>query len=197
MAERTAYDEFAYPSQVFPQTHPNRLAVIARLLGMAPAAPARCRVLEVGCGDAGNLIALALGSPDAHFVGFDLAPSAIEQGQSIIDELGLKNVEICQADLMTFEPAEPFDYVIAHGFLSWVPPPVQERLMEVCRKALAPQGVALISYNTYPGFHARRMLREMMLFHSAGAESPRAKIDRSRGLLHLLLQGVVRNDDFA
>src|SRR5262249_23470475 len=155
------------------------------------APPGRCRVLEVGCGDAGNLIALAFGSPDAHFVGFDLAESAIEQGRSLVQELGLTNIELFQADLMQYEPAGEVDYVIAHGFLSWVPPPVQERLLAVCRKALAPQGVAFVSYNTYPGFHARRMLREMMLFHSASAKSPREKIDRSRGLLQLLLQGAV------
>jgi SAM-dependent methyltransferase len=196
-AARTAYDEFAYPSQVFPQTHPNRLAVIGTLLGLTPAPPARCRVLEIGCGDAGNLIALAYGSPEARFVGFDLATSAIEQGQSLAQEIGLKNIELFQADLMEYEPAEPFDYIIAHGFLSWVPSPVQERLLAVCRRALAPKGIAFISYNTYPGFHARRMLREMMLFHSAGAANPREKIDRSRGLLHLLLQGVPRNDEFA
>jgi SAM-dependent methyltransferase len=193
----TAYDEFAYPSQVFPQTHPNRLAVLATLLGLSPAPPARCRVLEVGCGDGGNLIALALGSPNARFVGFDLAASAIEQGKSLASEIGLTNIELFQADLMAYEPAEPFDYIIAHGFLSWVPGAVQDRLLALCKKALAPQGVAFISYNTYPGFHVRRMLREMMLFHSTGSESPREKIERSRGLIQLLLQGHVDDDEFA
>ena len=112
-AAHTAYDEFAYPSQVFPQTHPNRLSVIATLLGLTPAPPGRCRLLEVGCGDAGNLIALAYGSPEAKFVGFDLAESAIEQGKSLAGEIGLKNVELFQADLMEFQPAGEFDYVIA------------------------------------------------------------------------------------
>src|SRR5262245_66391492 len=108
---RTTYDEVAYPSQVFPQTHPNRLAVIGTLLGLTPAPPGNCRVLEVGCGDAGNLIALAYGSPESTFVGFDLAESAIEQGRSLASDIGLKNIELCQADLMEYEPKESFDYI--------------------------------------------------------------------------------------
>ena len=64
----TAYDEFAYPGQVFPQTHPDRLATIATLLGLEPAPPTeQFRVLEVGCGDGGNLLALALGRTGGRF----------------------------------------------------------------------------------------------------------------------------------
>jgi hypothetical protein len=31
---------------------------------------------------------------------------------------------------------------------AWVPPPVQNRILEICARHLAPQGVAFISYNT-------------------------------------------------
>ncbi len=157
-----AYDEVEYPGQVFPQTHPDRLATLATVFGLSPAPPERCRVLEVGCGDAGNLIPIAMGAPGTECIGFDLSATAIAKGQAIANELGLTNIKLSQADLMAYHPDGKFDYIIAHGFMSWVPPPVQERLLQLCRESLAPQGVAMISYNTLPGFHLRRMLREMM-----------------------------------
>src|SRR5262245_56164467 len=55
----TAYDTVAYPSHCCPQAHPDRLATLATLFGMAPAPVERCRFLELGCGDGHNLLALA------------------------------------------------------------------------------------------------------------------------------------------
>jgi methyltransferase-like protein len=193
----TAYDEIAYKAQVYPQTHPNRLAAIASLLGMTPAPPERCRTLEVGCGTGENLIALALGAPESRFVGFDLARGAIEHGQEMIRELGLANIQLLHADLMEFAPNEKFDYIVAHGFLSWVPPLVQRRLLEVYREWLAPQGVGYVSYNTFPGFHARRILRDMMRIHTAGITEPGRKIQQARGLVQFLLAGQIRDNGYS
>ncbi len=67
------YDRFAYRTQPMPQTHPDRLATIALLHGMAPRPIDRCRVLELGCGDGSNLIPMAYGLPGSEFVGVDLA----------------------------------------------------------------------------------------------------------------------------
>ncbi|MCX7699781.1 MAG: class I SAM-dependent methyltransferase [Gemmataceae bacterium] len=191
--EATAYDDFPYPGSVYPQTHPNRLAVIAELLGMTPAPPDRCRVLEVGCGDGINLIALGCIFPGIQAEGFDLASSAIAHGQRLIDELGLTNVRLRPADLMEYEPEGLFDYIIAHGFFSWVPEPVRERLLRLCRQALAPQGVAFVSYNALPGFHARRLVRDALKFHAGHFPDPRTKIQQAQAMLSLLLSR--RSDD--
>ena len=37
-------------------------------------------MLELGCGDAGNLVAIAVALPGASFVGIDAAPGAIARG---------------------------------------------------------------------------------------------------------------------
>ena len=48
----------------------------------------------------------------------------------MIAELGLSNVSLYAADLTTWEPpASGFDYVVAHGFYSWVPAPVRDALL--------------------------------------------------------------------
>jgi cyclopropane fatty-acyl-phospholipid synthase-like methyltransferase len=72
-----------------------------------------CRVLELGCGDGGNLIPMALALPGAQFVGMDSAATAIERGTALAAALDLTNVTL---ESITFEDYEPavFDYVIAH-----------------------------------------------------------------------------------
>ena len=73
------YDRFAYPSAVYPQTHPERLAVIATLLGLKPARVEKARVLELGCGDGNNLLTMACTLPDSQFQGIDLASEPIQR----------------------------------------------------------------------------------------------------------------------
>jgi tRNA G46 methylase TrmB len=67
----TTYDQTPYASYPYAQTHPDRLAVIATLHGLAPADVRRARVLELGCCSGGNLIPMAEQLPDATFVGLD------------------------------------------------------------------------------------------------------------------------------
>lgn len=119
----TAYDDVPYPSVPFPQTHPDRLATLATLFGMRTASVEGCRVLELGCGDGGNLIPMALVLPGSRFLGLDLAGEPIGRGRATINALGLRNVELRQEDLRAFDRSvdadlEPFDFIIGHGVYS-------------------------------------------------------------------------------
>jgi SAM-dependent methyltransferase len=147
------YDEVLYPSRTLPQTHPSRLATVAFLRGMQPASIGRCRVLELGCGTAANLIPMAFHHPESEFVGLDLAERPIAFGRSNISALGLHNITLHLMDLCEANPERLgcFDYIIAHGVYSWVPQSVRERILAISREMLNPQGVAYISYNAYPG----------------------------------------------
>src|SRR3954464_15165553 len=62
-----AYDETPYVSPAFPQTHPDKLCAMARLFGLDAPAPARARVLELGCADGSNLLPMAQHAPEARF----------------------------------------------------------------------------------------------------------------------------------
>ena len=48
-----------YPSQVYGQTHPAAIGAIATLLGREVAPIGAARVLDIGCGEGVNLIAMA------------------------------------------------------------------------------------------------------------------------------------------
>jgi SAM-dependent methyltransferase len=184
--EATAYDTVTYPGSAFPQTHPDRLATIAALHGLAPAPPALCRVLELGCGHGANLIPMAYVLPGSTFLGLDAAGSAIAQGRAQIEALGLSNVALLHADLLDVRDLGTFDYVIAHGLYSWVPPNVQERILAIAAEALAPEGVAYVSYNALPGCHVRNALRQMMRWHVRGIEDPAERIGQARGFVRFL-----------
>ncbi len=190
-ARPNSYDEVPYPSGPISATHPDRLATVATLFGMQPPALEHCRVLELGCADAGNLLALAEGLPDSDFVGIDLSARHIAAGQEAVAELGLRNVTLRQMSILDVGPALGlFDYIICHGVYSWVPPQVQEKILAICRNQLTPHGVAYVSYNTYPGWHMRGMVREMMRYHTRKDSDPPICTARARDLLAFLIESV-------
>ena len=171
------YDEIAYPTTAFRQTHPDRLATHAALFGLPFAPAAACRVLDIGCGDGANLIPMAVAYPTSRFVGFDLSERAVERGRDVIAALRLPNIRLEARDLAEADyGAGGFDYVIAHGLYSWIPAAARDALMASVRRHLAPDGVAFVSHNALPGGHAQRMIREMLLFHLRGIEGPAARL---------------------
>src|SRR5437867_1560355 len=116
------YNEVAYPSAIYPQTHPDRLATIGRLFGVAPAPVEKARVLELGCGDGANLIAMADVLREAHFTGIDLASAPVQRGREVLKALNISNVDLQVGDILQSNfAAARFDYIIAHGLYSWVP----------------------------------------------------------------------------
>jgi SAM-dependent methyltransferase len=175
------YDAIAYPGHPFPQTHPGRLAALAALHGMSPAAPAEARVLELGCGDGANLVPMALGLPGARFVGIDLNAKAIARGAELATALQLGTVDLRVGDLHDLSAQElgEFDYVIAHGVYSWVPPAARDNLLAIAGGCLADDGVAYVSYNANPGDHLRQIARELMLNAIRGVDDPHEQVERA------------------
>jgi len=182
-----SYEQVPYESNPFSVTHPDGLAVVALLHGMTPAPVRRCRVLELGCAGGGNVIPMALTFPDSRFVGIDLSPRQVAMGQARIDALKLANIELKALSILDVDDSfGTFDYIICHGVFSWVPPAVQEKILDICRRHLAPQGVAYVSYNTYPGWHLWSLVRGMLSFHASHFADTPTKIHQARAMLALL-----------
>ncbi len=190
MAAQTAdvlYEEVPYPGRPFPQTHPDRLASLGRLYGLASPAPSGCRLLELGCGDGGNLLPMACALPGAQFVGVDIAGDAIGRAKARAQAAGITNVTFEQASIADVAPpAGSFDYVIAHGVFSWVPEPIREALMALCAHALSAHGVAYLSYNTLPGGQIRDIVRNILKAHVPESDPPARQLAAARELLDVL-----------
>ena len=188
-AVANSYDLVPYDGWSYAQTHPDVLATVAALRGMSPAPVTECRVLEIGCAAGYNLIPMAVSLPGATFVGIDYSARQIAEGQSLIEELDVGNVQLHCMDIRDWDGAlGQFDYIVAHGVYSWVPETVRSALLECCRQALAPQGIAYVSYNTYPGWHMLEALRRMMLYHVDGEDEPRLRAQKAHELIEFLAE---------
>jgi SAM-dependent methyltransferase len=181
---RARYAEVSYPGGAFARAHPARHAAVAGLFGLTTAPVRTARILELGCAQGYNLLPLAAHLPQARFVGVDFSGHEIARGRDLASAAGLTSIEFVCADLRTFAPAAgSFDYVIAHGVLSWVPDDVKTALFALCARALAPTGIAYISYNTYPGWKQREALRELMLMRTGSATTAAERLASARQTL--------------
>ena len=191
-----SYDQIPYQSNPFLDTHPDRLATVAKMFGLNPPPVETARVLELGSSSGGNIIPMAISIPNGQFVGVDLSRVEIEMGQKVISDLGFKNVKLRHANIMEIDESfGKFDYVVCHGVFSWVPPEVQSKILDICNTLMVPNGIAYISYNTYPGWHMMNIIRDMMLFHSGRFTDPQTQISQARSLLNFVARWVPSNEN--
>ncbi len=191
-----SYDALPYDGKPQPPTHPDNLATVAWLYGLTPPPVVGCRVLELGCADGGNLIPMAATLPQSEFVGLDLSPRQIGDAKVLTELLGLKNIRFHACSILDVDASFGlFDYIICHGVYSWVPSEVQDRILDLCKKNLTPQGVAYISYNTYPGWYLRGAARDLMVFHTRRFDNPDEKVKQGRAILAYLVETMPRPDD--
>ena len=164
------YDELPYRSLPVEWTAPERLA-LASLLHGGPRPPLDAyRVLELGCGDGANLLPLAYYRRHGEFVGVDGAGHAIEAASDRCAGLRLSNLSFVQADFSAAAErlSGAFDFIIAHGVVSWVPDEARDALLALCAQRLRPGGLLYLNYNTRPGWTVRGMVRDHLLAETAG-----------------------------
>ena len=172
METLASYDELPYDSLPLSETQPDFLAAVARLHGFDAPDPRRARILELGCAQGGNLIPLAWRWPESECVGVELSRVQAEAGMAFIQRLGLSNARIVHGDLAALpDDLGEFDFIIAHGVFSWVPPSVQQALLEACRRHLSPHGIAYVSFNVAAGWQALQPLRAALIERTS-AELP-------------------------
>ncbi len=168
---------------------PDRLAIMATLYGLAPAQPSVARVLELRCGDGAHLQAMAARYRGAHFVGIETDRLLIEQARRSSEALRLSNVEFTHLEVEKLGSArfdEPFDYIICHDLFSALRPSQQAALLRLCRESLAPDGVAYVGYDTYPGWKMREVVRDAMRFNVRGVDHAALKLAHGRAMLQWL-----------
>lgn len=179
--QQTIYSELGYKSMPFPYTTPATLEAYAALVGISAPNPKTARVLELGATYGGNIISQALFNPDATFVGIELSQEQVEKGNEVIANAGLTNVSLIQSDIASIgSEIGTFDYIIAHGVYSWVDDGVKEALLRLINEHLAEDGIAYVSYNTYPGWHTMEEVRQLMMF----SNSNKTQFNHKEKVLH-------------
>jgi SAM-dependent methyltransferase len=182
-----SYNDVPYPGAAVTTTHPAQMSAMARLFGMRPAPPERCRVLELGCGDGANLVPMAYGLPGSEFIGIDLSVRHVEAAADLVRQVGLANARFVAMDIRDMTTlGGPFDYILCHGVFSWVAADVREAILAGCRDMLAPEGVAFVSYNALPGWHMRGIVRELMVYHARNFTSPEERVEQARAIVQFV-----------
>ena len=184
---RRVYEEVPYPGVADSESRIRYLQALAMLHGI-PAADVRgCRVLELGCAAGRNLIPQAAEFPGSQFLGADFSAAEVAAGGSIIADLSLDNIELRQAGIEQVDTSwGQFDYILCLGVFSWVTADLQAKLLSICRENLAPHGVALISFNAYPGWHLQTVVRDLLRYHAAAFGDRRQQISEARSLLEFV-----------
>lgn len=188
------YDVINYPSPIVTAQTPNRIAAAGLMFGWEAPDPMTASVLEIGCGDAYNLIGCAAVAPHARHVGLDLSLGAIEAGRDLAKRAGLANVELHHADILTFpREGNGFDYIIAHGVYAWVPQPVREALLALTAARLKPGGIAYVSYDVLPGSAGKQAIVSFMRPRLAAIPDVAQRIDAAYDLVRTLARTQTQN----
>jgi SAM-dependent methyltransferase len=116
---------------------------LLELLHADTAYPAGSLVLEAGCGVGAQTVTLARRSPHARFLSIDLAEDSVAAARRRVEEAGLENVELRQADIfdLPFEEAS-FDHVFVCFVLEHLAEPV--RALRILRDVLRPGGTITV-----------------------------------------------------
>lgn len=159
-------------TQILPQAHPDYLRALVSLFGFDAASAEKARILDLGCGNGSHLLALATYLPNARLIGIDKDAESIEQAQQIAKAAGFNNMRFVCGDIESLPlKANVFDYVICHNVFSNVSDDVRHAILQQIAHVLTPNGVALVSYDTYPGWKKIEWWRDCILAYLAGAES--------------------------
>jgi SAM-dependent methyltransferase len=193
MLDSTPYDDLPYRSYPIEWSAPERLALASMLHGGPRMPLSNYRVLELGCGDGANLLALAYYRREAKFVGLDGASSQTAVAERRRSELRLSNVEFIAADFIDAADrlSGQFDYILAHGVFSWVNPLCREALWSLFAQRLKPGGLIYLNYNTFPGWKVRGMVRDYLLSVTAGSFGLSAKARAAQEAAHRVLESLI------
>ena len=120
-------------------------------------------VLEIGCGEAGNLKPF-LDSGCKRVVGVDIGEQRIANGRKFFaDHPNNANLQLIAKDIYLVDNLEEFDIIITRDVIEHIPN--QEKFMERCRAFMKPNGVFFIGFPPwYNPFGGHQQVLENKLF---------------------------------
>jgi SAM-dependent methyltransferase len=160
-----------------------------------PGLPGNPRILVAGCGTGQHAVMTARRFPGSSVLAVDLSLASLAYARRKTIELGIRNVEYRQADILALGAlAERFDLIECSGVLHHLEDPLAGwRILAGLRKPGAPMRIGLYSET---GRRAVARARELIAARglrpdAAGIRAARAEIRRDPKLAQL-----ARNEDF-
>ncbi len=156
---------------------PSRLRLAAALNGFPTPPTESFDYCELGCGHGDTAIVLAAANPQARFLGVDLNAEHVAFARRMASEGGLENVRFLECDFesLATEKLPDFDFICAHGVLSWVGPEKRKAIFDFASARLKPGGLLYVSYNAMPGWAAVEPLRQLLVSRTTAIEGDSAE----------------------
>jgi len=154
-----------YVRQFCSELNPALLRATAALAGCPPPEGEDFDYCELGSGLGDTIATFAAAYPRARFVGIDLNAEHIDAARGLAARGNLENVRFLERDLedLAADELPRFDYVCAHGLVSWIAPEKRASLFARAAAWLKPGGLLYVGYNALPGWAAVEPLRRLML----------------------------------
>lgn len=142
------WDPEVYLSQADHRTRP-AMDLLARIQGIVPR-----RIVDLGCGPGNSTALLCARWPDAKVLGVDSSAAMLERARE--SDLA---VEWQEADIATWETAQPPDLIFANAVLHWLSD--HDRLIPKLLSYLAPGGLLALQMPRNFSAKSHRLLREL------------------------------------
>ena len=162
-------EDVPYVRHYLDDLSPARLRLVAALNGVRPPPTGELDYCELGCAHGDTIAALAAAHPEGRFLGIDINATHIASAKRLARDGALENIGFLERDFeaLLAEDIGEFDYIVAHGLMSWVSPAKRAALLAFARAKLKPGGLLYVSYNTMPGWASVEPLRQLLLFPAA------------------------------
>ena len=175
-------DDLPYVRHFIADLSPVRLRLVAALNGLTPPPQIDFDYCELGCAHGDTLAALAAAYPESRFLGVDLSAAHVASAKRLARDGALENLGVVERDFADLigEDIGEFDYIVAHGVLSWVSPEKRAALLDFAKAKLKAGGLLHVSYNAMPGWACVEPLRQLLLFGGADAGASSTSLERAR-----------------
>ena len=173
-----------------PLAHPSALLATAHLFGLGIPTGSQLKILELDCGDGGNLLSIAASLPDSECLGIAESAEAVGHGTKLATEAGLSNVKLTTGDLSTIPEDGIYDVILLKNIYSRTPEGERAALLARASSHLGEYGIILIDHICLPGWSFKEPLRKQIQYHLRNEEDPYQRVLKGRQYLHALAASV-------
>lgn len=172
---RLYFDELAATSREFYLDHVRSVTPVGQ----------GTRVLEIGCGEGGNLLPFA--EAGCHVTGIDIDNARIDNARKFFEEAGQQGHFIASDFLAVPVPAsegEAYDVVLVHDVIEHIEPPHKLSFLQLMRRFMKPTAVAFFGFPAWQmpfGGHqqiCRSRLSKLPFIHMLPAAAYRTLLRR-------------------